>query len=188
MANINFTPFPGLATERLILRQITDNDMKEFHILKSDERLLKYYGAKPRTYAESCLKLKSLKDEIATSESITWGIALKESNKIIGSICFWNISGEKAKAEIGYELMYEWQGRGIMQEAIKAIVNYGFNTMQLLYIEAVPDPENIKSVKLLENNNFTREEQFTEIDPLSGITSNRVLYLLKNPCLCCSGN
>lgn len=183
MVNINFKPFPGLTTERLILRQITYDDMQEFHILKSDKRLLKYYGAKPRTYEESCLKLKSLNDDIAMNESITWGIALKENNRIVGSICLWNIYKEQAKAEIGYELMYEWQGKGIMQEAIQAIIDYGFKIMELQLIEAVPDPENIKSVKLLENNNFTREEQFTEIDPLSGITSNRVLYLLKNPLL-----
>ena len=57
MNNINFTSFPKLTTERLCLRQITDKDLNEFFILKSDERLLKNYYAKARTYEESRQKI-----------------------------------------------------------------------------------------------------------------------------------
>jgi ribosomal-protein-alanine N-acetyltransferase len=76
MHKINFTPFPILTTERLSLRQITDKDMNEFFILKSDERLLKTYDAKAKTYEEAHRKLQELNDDIAKNESITWGITL----------------------------------------------------------------------------------------------------------------
>ena len=178
MHMINFIPFPDLTTERLNLRQITDNDLKEFFILKSDERLLISYDAKPKTYEGAHRKLQELNEKIAKNESITWGITLKSQNELIGSICFWNISEEHSKAEIGYELMYDWQGKGIMQEAIKAVINYGFQNMKLQLIEAILNPDHIKSIKLLESNNFIRGANFTETDSLDGKILQRVLYSL----------
>ncbi|KPU44814.1 putative ribosomal N-acetyltransferase YdaF [Oxobacter pfennigii] len=180
MSDINFTPFPVLITERLNLRQIVIEDMDEFFILKSDERLLKYYNAKPKTYEESRRKLLVLNDDIGKNESITWGITFKNENKLIGSICFWNISRNESKAEVGYELMVDWQGKGIMQEAIKAVIKYGFKDMRLSIIEAVPDPGNSKSVKLLERNNFLKGESFYETDPSDGKVLERSIYSLTN--------
>lgn len=180
MDMINFNPFPNLTTEGLKLRQITDNDLYEFFILKSDERLLKYYNAKAKTYEEARRKLQELNDDITKNESITWGITLKNKNKLIGSICFWNISEEQSKAEIGYELMYDWQGKGIMNEAIKAVIDYGFNSMKLQLIEALPNSNHLKSIKLLERNNFTRGENFAETESSDGKILQMVFYSLKN--------
>ena len=164
MDNINFTPFPILTTERLTLRQITVEDLNEFFMLKSDERLLKGYNAKAKTYEEARKSLQRINDEISKNEWIIWGITLKNENKLIGSICFWNISKEQSKAEIGYELMFDWQGKGIMSEAIKAVIAYGFESMELSLIEALPYSDNMKSTKLLERNSFIKGESFKEND------------------------
>ena len=180
MNKINFNPFPNLTTDRLNLRQITVKDSNEFFILKSDERLLKGYDAKAKTFEEARQFLQKLSNGIIQNEWIIWGIVLKDENKLIGSICFWNISEDKSKAEIGYELMVPWQGKGIMQEAIKVVIDYGFNNMKLDLIEAVPNPNNLKSIKLLEKNNFIRGANFTEIDPSDGKILQRVTYSLKN--------
>ncbi|MHB1392864.1 MAG: GNAT family N-acetyltransferase [Clostridia bacterium] len=93
-----------------------------------------------------------------------WGITPKNENKLIGSICLWNISEELSKAEIGYELMTEYQGKGIMSEAIKAVIEYGFENMKLNLIEALPYSDNIRSIKLLERNSFIQGESFKEND------------------------
>lgn len=180
MHKISFTPFPNLTTERLRLRQITDKDLNEFFILKSDERLLKNYDAKAKSFEEARQFFLKLSDGIMQSKWIIWGIAPKDDNKIIGSICFWNISKEQSKAEIGYELMYDWHGKGIMQEAIKVVIDYGFHNMKLQLIEALPNPNNLKSVNLLERNNFTRGANFMETDSSNGKILQRVLYSLKS--------
>lgn len=164
MNEINFTPFPTLMTERLILRQITIEDLNEFFILKSDERLLKNYYAKAKTYEEARQFLHSINDGIDKNEWILWGITAKNENKLIGSICFWNISKEQSKAEIGYEMMFDWHGKGIMAEAVKAVIEYGFESMNLDSIEALPYLNNVKSIKLLERNNFIRGTSFKEND------------------------
>jgi [ribosomal protein S5]-alanine N-acetyltransferase len=183
MNNINFASFPNLTTERLCLRQIIDKDLNEVFILKSDERLLKNYYAKARTYEESRQKLQELNDDIIKNESITWGITIKNENLLIGSISFfnfYNINKKQSKAEIGYELMSDWQGKGIMTEAIKAVIDYGFHRMKLELIEATPYSNHLKSVKLLEINGFIRENNCTQINSYDGKTLQRVFYSLEN--------
>lgn len=160
MGKLNFTPFPVLTTDVLNLRQVKASDENEFYILKSDKRILKYLGYKAKTFDEARQFLKKINDEISKNVWILWGITFKNNDKLIGTICFWNISSDYSKAEIGYELMPDCQGRGIMQEAMRAVINYGFNNMKLKTIEAFPNPENLKSVRLLERNNFVRGAGF----------------------------
>lgn len=177
---MNFTPFPNLTTEHLNLRQIKIKDLKEFFILKSDERLLKNYDAKAKTYEEARQFLHKLNTEVSRNECIVWGISLKDDNKLIGSICFWNISKEQSKAEIGYELMFDLQGKGLMQEAIKVVIKYGFYNMKLQLIEGILNPNHSKSVKLLERNDFTIGTNLRQTDPYNGNILPRVIYSLRN--------
>ena len=66
----------------------------------------------------------------------------------------WNFSVEPSKGEVGYELSPELQGKGIMQEALKAVLAYGFNTLELHVIEGIVQSENQKSIQILERNKF----------------------------------
>lgn len=159
---VDFNPFPELTTQRLNLRQLRHEDLNDFFLLKSDPRLLEGYNANAKTYEEALRKLGDLMGDVAGNESITWAITLEDDKKLIGTICLWNISEESAKAEVGYELMFEWQGKGIMQEALKAVIDYGFKVMGLQIIEAVLYPNNYRSVKLLERSNFIKGKSFFE--------------------------
>lgn len=96
------------------------------------------------------------------NESIIWAITQKGDTKLIGTICFWNIIKEHYRAEIGYSLLYDFQGKGIMQEAMSAIIKYGFEKMNLHSIEANVNPANESSIKLLERNDFIKEAYFKE--------------------------
>ncbi len=79
----------------------------------------------------------------------------KDESKLLGTICLWKISKDEAKAEIGYELLPENHGKGIMQEVIPRVLQFGFEEIKLEMIEAELSPRNLKSVRLLEKNNFT---------------------------------
>jgi len=169
---VSFTPFPTLATERLILRQLEMQDDHEIFFLRSDERVNEYLVAPIAQNVEEARDfISKINTGIANNESPYWGITLKNENKLIGTICFWNISIEENKAEIGYTLHPELQGRGIMQEAISAVIKYGFEKMKLDLIEAVLHPGNTKSVTLLKRNAFFYE----------GKSDDAVVYKLINP-------
>lgn len=180
MIKVNFTPFPNLTTERLILRQVESEDLNEFFILKSDPDILKFLDYDAKSLDEARQFLIKTNEGIVKKEWVFWGIAKKDDNKLIGTICLWNISFEQSKAEVGYELMTEYQGKGIMQEAMASIIDYGFKVMKLQIIEAITNPDNIRSINLLEKNKFIRGENFQETDLFYGKILNRVIYSLNN--------
>ncbi len=152
---MNFTPFPTLSTERLLLRQMNNQDKNKIFLLRSDARVLQFINiTKAETIADAEVFIEKINTYIVNNESILWGICLKGSSELIGTICFWNILKEDLIAEIGYALLPAFQGKGIMQEAIEKVIEYGLVSMKLKSIVADLTPANIKSIKLLERNGF----------------------------------
>ena len=163
MLNINFNPFPIINTERLLLRQVDKTDVNEIFFLRSDEIIMKYLDKAPAKNLDDAYKfIQLISDNEKNNIDITWAIALKGNPKLLGTICFWNIQKEHYRAEIGYVLHPEHWGRGLMQEAITAVLKYGFNIMNLHSVEAQVNPNNTSSIKLLEKNGFIREAYFKE--------------------------
>ena len=155
MLHLNFTPFPQLNTERLVLRQLTIADAVAITDLRNNEIVNQYLGRPKTTTAdEALLFIDKITQGINNNESMYWVIALKENNHLIGTICLWNIVPKEDTAEIGYELHPNFHGKGIMQEAMQAVIDFGFNTMQLKIITAFTAAANIASIKSLEKNNF----------------------------------
>jgi len=155
MDKINFTPFPSLTTERLILRRLSVEDENEIYAIRSDERVNKYLDRQSCTSLDEALKfINKINAGILNNESIYWAVSFKDKKKLIGTICLWNISDDCSKADIGFELFPEYQGKGIMQEAAKAVIEYGFNIMGLKRIEGEVAPGNTKSINLMRKFNF----------------------------------
>jgi ribosomal-protein-alanine N-acetyltransferase len=88
--------------------------------------------------------------------SFFWAICFKKDSKLLGTICLWNFSEEEKKAEIGYELLPQFHGKGIMQEAFLKVVEFGFQVLELDRIEAWTTIQNTGSTKILERNHFKR--------------------------------
>lgn len=182
MLNINFNPFPQLSTERLRLRQINSADANEIFILRSDERVMKFID-RPRTKSvDDALQLiQKIEDALTNNDGINWAITLKNDSKLIGTIGYWRIIKEHYRAEIGYLLDPDYYGKGIMQEAFTAIIDYGFIFMRLHSIEANVNPDNAASIKLLERNKFIREAYLKENLYYSGKFLDSAIYSLLNP-------
>ena len=182
MVQFNFSDFPIIRTERLVLRQITANDMAEIYELRSDEQMMKYIGRPPLQGIEEANNLiNSMQESLDKTNGITWGIELNNNKKLIGNLGFWKITHEHYRAELGYMLLSEFQGKGIMDEALKAILKFGFGPMNLHSVEANVDPENKASIRLLERNHFVREAFFTENFYFDGKFLNSAIYCLIKP-------
>ena len=154
----NFTPFPVLETERLLLRKPEKNDDYALFVLRSNDEVNKLI---PRVNYQSIEEaqnfLTRINNNIAENDCIFWMMELKETNQLIATICLWNLSAENSIAEIGYEMHPDFHGKGYMQEAVAKVIDYGFSVMKVQTIFGVPFKENIKSVKLLESFNFKRD-------------------------------
>jgi ribosomal-protein-alanine N-acetyltransferase len=182
MLDLNFSPFPFLETKRLILREIAFEDSAEIFALRSNPDAMKFIGKPPATSIEDANKMiRMFTDGISNNESITWGIAFKETNRIVGTIGFWRISKDHHRAEIGYMLHPEHWKKGILTEAAKAVIECGFRKFKFHSIEAQLTPENIASVKLLEKTGFVKEAHFKENYFFEGEYSDTAVYSKLNP-------
>ena len=171
---LNFTPFPGMETGRLILRQLKESDSPEIFFLRTDEGVNRYIERpKPENINGARDFILKTNNGIKQNEMIDWAIALKDSQKLIGTICFWNFSKDKSKAEIGFELNPDYHGKGIMNEALGIILEFGFNTITLNSIDAYTHKDNISSIKLLKKNQFELNTKLIDSE-----NSNNIIFTL----------
>lgn len=177
MLEINFTPFPNLETDRLILRRLSAEDVLEIFALRSNKEVMKYIP-RPlvKTMDDAMAHIAMIDEKIEKNEGINWAITLKDNPKLIGIIGHYRIKPEHFRAEIGYMLLPEYHGQGILSEAIKEVVNYGFEIMKLHSIEAIIDPENHASEKVLQKNGFVKEAHLKENEYYEGIFLDTVIY------------
>jgi [ribosomal protein S5]-alanine N-acetyltransferase len=98
------------------------------------------------------------------------------TNEFAGTICLWNINKENKYAEVGYELLPDFQGKGIMTSALREMINLAFTELNIETIEALTHSENLPSRKLLEKFDFKLMLGKTDPD-----NSNNIIYLLKKP-------
>ncbi|MBF7091475.1 GNAT family N-acetyltransferase [Flavobacterium sp. ALJ2] len=181
MLTLNFSPFPVLKTERLFLKRITNEDANEIIALRSNPETMKYIP-RPliKTNEQALEHIAQINSITETNEGINWGITLKDNPKIIGFIGYFRIKPEHYRAEIGYMLLPEFHGKGIIPEAVKTVIDYGFNEMKLHSIEAVIDPDNLASERVLQKMGFVKEGHFKESEYYEGRFLDSVIYSLLN--------
>lgn len=156
MLHLNFKNFPILTTERLTLRQLNNDDAAQLHILRSDPQVNAFINRANSTgIPEAQAFINKIAAIIANDQGMYWAIALKENSSLIGTICFWNFDIENEVIEIGYELLPAFQRKGIMMEAVKKVIEYGFGEMQAKVITALPSVDNVSSITLLEKSGFS---------------------------------
>lgn len=157
------------------------DDVNDLFWLRSNESVGKYIPRPPYKSAdEAPAFIRQIEASIANNASIIWAITLKGDNKVIGTICLWNIKKEHYRAEVGYELHPDFWNKGIMQESLVAIIKYGFQDIKLHSIEAVINPDNAASIKLLEKNHFVKEAHFKENYYDKGEFKDTGIYSLLN--------
>ena len=181
MLTINFNPFPNLETERLLLRRVNVGDLKAIFELRSNPETMKYIP-RPlvKTDKEALTHIAMIDGKIDNNEGINWAITLKNNAELIGIIGHYMIKPENYRAEIGYMLLPEFHGKGIISEAVKEAVNYGFTVMKLHSLEAVIDPDNHASAKVLEKNGFVKEAHLKENKFFEGRFLDTVIYSILN--------
>jgi len=182
MLELNFDPFPILTTERLLLRKITEEDADQIFFLRSDKDVLQYLDRDPITSIDDALQwIRMIDAGVRGNEYIAWAISLKPDKKLIGTMSFWNIEKEHYRSEIGYALHPMHQGKGLMQETMTVVLDYGFRTMKFHSIVANVNPKNVPSIKLLERNNFVREAYHRENFFYKGKFLDSAIYSLISP-------
>ena len=161
----------NLETSRLLLSEITMDDLENIHKLHSIPEVDEFNTLGiPETINETKKLIVPLSEARlkVPRNTYTWKIILKETNQFIGLAGF-TLSNDKFKlGEIYYKLHPEHWGNGYATELSKRLVVAGFEDFELHKIEAGVATENIKSIHVLEKIGMTREGLRRKILPIRG--------------------
>ncbi|PEU46943.1 GNAT family N-acetyltransferase [Bacillus cereus] len=150
--------FPILKTDRLILRELTEEDASRILQCFSNTNVLRYYGQKPLQDIDQVKQIiHNFKLSYNARSGIKWGIELKDTKELIGTIGFHDWSSEHKRANISYAFLPEHWGKGYATEAVSEVISYGFHTIHLKRIGAIVFLENEASNKVLLKLGFGKE-------------------------------
>jgi ribosomal-protein-alanine N-acetyltransferase len=164
-------------TERLVLRQLERRDSLDMFALKSNKKTAEHTDNEAYTtigQAETFIDYI-----IGGSEAGRWlylVIEAKETREFIGTITLWNFNENKTVAEVGYEMIERFEGHGYMSEALRVVLEIGFEELGLARIEAFTSKENLQSIRLLEKNGFKKEVDV--LDDISRMPTRFVIMSL----------
>ncbi|MBL7955631.1 MAG: GNAT family N-acetyltransferase [Flavobacteriales bacterium] len=163
MLTLDLSIFPNLHTDRLVLRELVKEDALALHRMRSDERVMRHIPRDLEQAVEESERLiATIAEGRAANNSLTWGITMKDGGGLVGTIGYYRLQLEHHRGEIGYLLHPDHWGKGFASEAMAAALDHGFQAFRFHSIEAVTDPENHASNKLLERSGFTLEAHFRE--------------------------
>ena len=175
-----FSRFPQLQTGRLMLRDLSPDDAPHIFRIFSDEEVTRYYDLDTFSDASQAEELVDrFKRRFDNGIGLRWAIVECERPEVVVGTCGYNIWIQpSARAVIGYDLARPYWRRGIMTEALEAVIEFGFERMGLNRIEAVVFVENVASHRLLEKLRFEREGVLRDYEFLKGRFVDMVMYSL----------
>lgn len=169
MTSFTFQTFPRMETERFILRQTEERDIRDLFELYSDDEVIKHTPLLPFSSEDEAWQEMNWYLEIFKAElGIRWLIEEKRSGKVIGTCGFLHYVKEYARTDIGYDLVPSYWRRGIMSEVAAPIVAFGFNSMKLHSIEAKVACSNLASIGLLSKLGFKQGRSLKEFNSENG--------------------
>lgn len=149
--------FPVIETERLLLRQVVPEDAAAIYAILSDDEVTRYYDIETMTDpAQAAAMIRRMDQRYKRGESIRWGIVRKEDGALIGT-CGYHLRPVKFRAGIGYDLARAYWRQGYMFEAVHAVLDFGFETLEFNRVEAMVMVRNDASAGLLRKLGFAEE-------------------------------
>ena len=172
-----FLVFPQLETRRLHLRELRPDDAAAIFDMRASKRIGQFI-ARPEMTAKGDAETLTQKarDAFYEKRGIAWAGVVKETGELIGTCGFNQLDIPNLHAEIGGEMAVEYWGRGLAQEAVKAILQFGFGTLGLHSIEAKVSPHNRSAIYLMEQLGFEKEAHFRDRIYFGGEFQDMAVY------------
>ncbi len=149
---------PRLESERIVLRKFEKrdaSDMYEYASMPEVTRFLTWEVHPNPSYTKEYIKF--LRKKYKKGEFLDWGLEYKLNGKLIGSCGFTSVDFDSSSAEIGYVINPKYWKMGLGSEAVKTVLDYAMNSVELNRICARVMEGNIASVSLLEKCGFKYE-------------------------------
>lgn len=141
--------FPTIRGEKISLREITNADIPDLIEISF------YDAVQAKTIAEATAMQEKIEEDYLAGNSIHWGIADNNSNKILGTCGFYR-GLDKGEGELGCVLLVQYRGKGFMSSAMQLAIDFGLQSIKLKRIWAITNQQNTKAINLLERLNFIK--------------------------------
>ena len=177
-----FLNYMELQSERLLLRNLTSQDVPDVFEIYSDPEVMLYFDDRYafQELSEAEQMISGYNGAIHDKTGMRWGIVLKASGKLIGTCGFHAISDYHKRIEIGYDLNRNFWGNGFMSEALSLIIDHAYNHSDVNRIEAYVETPNKASRSLLEKLGFRMEGILREHEMCRGnLIDIQILSLLR---------
>lgn len=146
-----FTKIPTISTARLTLRRILPTDLDDVFVYASNEsvpRYLLWYPHPDKDY--TARYLREVERRYKKAQFYDWAVTLTDSGRMVGTCGFTSFDLSNNSAEVGYVLAEDCWGQEIAPEALRAVITFGFEVLDLNRIEAHFMPDNHSSRRVLE--------------------------------------
>jgi len=152
-----------IETDRLILKEIDESNVEDILKIRSNEIVNQYVKRiPPKNNYDALDFILTIKKRTLNNETFYWGITYKNQQNLLGTICLYRFSEDRTEAEVGYELLPDHHLKGVMSEALSAVLNFGFNELNLQTILAFTNKFNENSKGLLVKHDFVLQEGRTD--------------------------
>lgn len=153
-----------LYTDRFLLRQFAVEDLPFVFKGLSNPDVIRYYGVNYSTLDETNDQLVWFNELQENETGIWWAICDKVTLNLFGAIGFNDLKKTEQEAEIGFWLLPEYWGKGIIGEAAPVVCNYAFKTLDISKIVAFVETENENSKKVLGKLGFSYQETMKDCE------------------------
>ncbi len=170
--------FTRIESERLLLRRFKDSDLVPFMAYRNDPEVAKYQDWDSCDQQEAMAFIREMEAARpgVPGEWFQFAIESKETGALIGDCALKVDEHEPYRAEIGFTLAREHQGKGLASEAVSRLLDYAFDALGLHRVVAIADCKNAPSVALLERLGMRREGHFIENTWFKGRWADEYLY------------
>ena len=170
--------FTQIESERLRIRGFNDSDLAPFMAYRNDPKVARYqsWDSCDEQQARAFIREMESAQPGVPGEWFQFAIESKQTGELIGDCGLRVDEAEPYRAEIGFTLAREYQGRGFASEAVSALLDYAFDTLGLHRVVAIVDCRNAPSVALLERLDLRREGHFVENVWFKGGWADEYLY------------
>ncbi len=166
-----------LDTARLRLRPLLPTDALAVHALHADPEGMRYWSTPPWTDpAEADALIARDAAALAAGDFIRLGLERRADGRFIGLCSLFAFHLASRRCEIGYMLARDCWGGGLMHEALKALLGFGFGVLDLNRVEADIDTRNTASERTLRRLGFQLEGTLRQRWIVAGEVSDTGLY------------
>jgi ribosomal-protein-alanine N-acetyltransferase len=166
-----------LRTARLSLRPYERTDAEALYAIFSDAQVARYLSRPAWTdLAEARERIEQDITGMAAGEHLRFALERTEDGALLGDCCLFKLMKQSRRAELGYTLARTAWGHGYMNEALQALVELAFTTLDLNRLEADIDPRNAASERSLLRLGFVKEGHLRERWIVAGEVSDTGLY------------